>query len=110
MVNSEDTINKLRDRFIDAEVAKKIDYSIFMAVSEHSGKNNSGDYEYLIDEYGNLVEDAFGNPEINQDLVNHKISRNDLLTKTDEIKDIDCNIAEAFVKFAREQKFDFWKN
>ena len=110
LVNSEDTINKLRDRFIDAEVAKKIDYSIFMAVSEHSGKNNSGDYEYLIDEYGNLVEDAFGNPEINQDLVNHKISRNDLLTKTDEIKDIDCNIAEAFVKFAREQKFDFWKN
>lgn len=110
LVNSQDSINKLRNRFIDAEVAKKIDYSIFMAVSEHSGKNNSGDYEYLIDEDGNLVEDAFGNPEIKQDLVNHKISRNDLLTKTDVIKEEDCNIAEAFVKFAKEQQFDFWKN
>lgn len=110
LVNSQDSIIKLRNRFIDAEVAKQLDYPIFMAVSERGGKNNSGDYEYLIDENGNLVEDAFGNPEINQDLVNHKISRNDLLTKTNEIKEEDCNIAEAFVKFAKEQQFDFWTN
>lgn len=110
LVNSQDSINKLRNRFIDAEVAKQLDYPIFMAVSERGGKNNSGDYEYLIDENGNLVEDAFGNPEINQDLVNHKISRNDLLTETNEIKEEDCNIAEAFVKFAKEQQFDFWTN
>lgn len=110
LVNSQDSINKLRNRFIDAEVAKQLDYPIFMAVSEHGGKNNSGDYEYLIDEDGNLVEDNDGNPEINQDLVNHKISRNDLLTKTDKIKEEDCNIAEAFVKFAKEQQFDFWTN
>jgi type I restriction enzyme M protein len=110
LVNSQDSINKLRNRFIDAEVAKQLDYPIFMAVSERGGKNNSGDYEYLIDEDGNLVEDNDGNPEINQDLVNHKISRNDLLTKTDKIKEEDCNIAEAFVKFAKEQQFDFWTN
>lgn len=110
LVNSQDSINKLRNRFIDAEVAKQLDYPIFMAVSERGGKNNSGDYEYLIDDDGNLVEDAFGNPEINQDLVNHKISRNDLLTNTDEITEEECNIAEAFVKFAKEQEFDFWVN
>lgn len=125
LVNSEDTINKLRDRYIDAEVAKQLDYPIFMAVSERGGKNNSGDYEYLIDEDGNLVEDAFGNPEINQDLVNHKITREMLLNSTQKAneyhiaaeqrteystKQNEPCIAEAFVKFAKEQQFDFWKN
>lgn len=110
LLNNSDSILKLRNRFIDAEVAKQLDYEIFMAVSERGGKNNSGDYEYLVDENGNIVEDETGNPEISQDLVNHFISRDDLLTKTDKIKEEDCNIAEAFVKFAKEQKFDFWTN
>ena len=85
LLNNDDSILKLRNRFIDAEVAKRLDYPIFMAVSERSGKNNSGDYEYMIDSDGNLVEDAFGNPEIDQDLVNHKITRDMLLNhKQDE--------------------------
>ncbi|MCD4695213.1 MAG: N-6 DNA methylase [Bacteroidales bacterium] len=108
LLNSEDSLGKLKNRFIDAEVAKKLDYIIFMAVSERGGKNNSGNYEYLLDENGNIMEDDFGNPEINQDLVNHQITREELLNNSENIKDEDCNIAEAFVKFAIEQKFNFW--
>lgn len=121
---NEDSIKKLRNRFIDAEVAKRLDYQIFMAVSEHGGKNNSGDYEYMIDEDGNVVEDAFGNPEIKQDLVNHRITKNmlvDTVTSpeyavaaapppTFESKALEPAIAEAFIEFAKEQGFNFWKN
>jgi type I restriction enzyme M protein len=110
LLQSEDSINKLRNRFIDAEVAKQLDYPIFMAVSEQGGKNNSGDYEYQTDADGNIVEDAFGSPEIKQDLVNHNITRDQLLTNAETIDEKVCNIAEAFVKFAIEQQFDFWKN
>ena len=125
LLQNEDSINKLRNRFIDAEVAKQLDYPIFMAVSEQGGKNNSGDYEYLTDADGNIVEDAFGNPEIKQDLVNHRITRGALLAMVEKPKEIKLAaepkvkyetaelepfIAEAFIKFAIEQQFDFWKN
>jgi type I restriction enzyme M protein len=125
LLQNEDSINKLRNRFIDAEVAKQLDYPIFMAVSEQGGKNNSGDYEYLTDADGNIVEDAFGNPEIKQDLVNHRITRDALLAMVEkpaevrlaadpevkyEAKELEPCIAEAFIKFAIEQEFDFWKN
>lgn len=110
LLDNEDSIEKIRNRYIDAEVAKQLDYPIFMAVSERGGKNNSGDYEYLLDDDGNLIEDAFGNPEIDQDLVNHDITRDDLLTPDFDFEKADLNIAEAFIKFAKEQGFDFWKN
>ena len=41
-------IGTLKERWIAAEVAKQLDYPIFMAVSERGGKDNSGDYEYVI--------------------------------------------------------------
>lgn len=136
--NLPDVIERLRNRYVDAEVAKRLDYPIFMAVSEHGGKNNSGDYEYMRDENGNFVEDAFGNPEIDQDLVNHEISRDVLKARAYNyhkilghtssrsrtlpmaaedsslyghpfIEEDNLCIAEAFVKFAVEQDFDFWK-
>lgn len=125
LLNNEDSIEKLRNRYIDAEVAKRSDYPIFMAVSERGGKNNSGDYVYLTDEDGNIVEDSFGNPEIDQDLVNHRISRTELLALAVEkteyamaaepkaqylVKGKEPFIAEAFVQFAIEQGFDFWTN
>ena len=106
---NEDSIEKIRNRYLDAEVAKQLEYTIFMAVSERGGKNNSGDYEYLLDEDGNLIEDDFGNPEIDQDLVNHSIKRNNLLNQNFDFDSAELNIAEAFVKFAKEQDFDFWK-
>jgi type I restriction enzyme M protein len=125
----DELLQKLSDRFIDAEVAKRLDYPIFMAVSEQSGKNNSGEYEYLIDEYGNIVEDENGNPVFRQDLVNYEITKAELEamdanTSTYEeeqslpmaaepkgeykVKGKPLAVAEAFVKFAKEQGFNFW--
>lgn len=127
----DELIQRLCDRYIDAEVAKSLDYSIFMAVSEQGGKNNSGEYEYLIDEDGNIVEDENGNPVFRQDLVNYNISKaaleamnpkkttdengNELLMAAEPraeylVKGNPLAIAEAFVKFAKEQGFNFWKH
>jgi type I restriction enzyme M protein len=66
----------------------KDDYPIFMATSKKSGKDNSGEYVYKKDEKGNFIPDERG----------HRILDHDL-----------GEIAEAFVKFAKEQKFSFWK-
>jgi len=115
ILNLPDVMERLRNRYIDAKVAEKINYPIFMAVSERGGKNNSGDYEYKHDISGNFIEDNMGNPEIDQDLVNHSITRNDLKQAAVDFKnggafineDKLC-IAEAFVKFAIEQGYDFW--
>ena len=64
------------------------DYPIFMAVSKKPGKDNSGEYVYKKDEKGNYILDEKGRRILDHDL--------------DEI-------AEAFVKFAKEQKFNFWE-
>jgi type I restriction enzyme M protein len=102
-----DLIGTLKERWIAAEVAKRLDYPIFMAVSERGGKNNSGDYIYMIDENGNLVEDHDGQPKIDQDLVNYDLTANDFADAA-KIPDEQLCIAEAFVRFAQEQGFDFW--
>ena len=57
-----DLIGALKERWIAAEAAKRLDYPIFMAVSERGGKNNSGDYEYRLDEDGSLIEFSDGHP------------------------------------------------
>lgn len=64
------------------------DYPIFMAVSKKSGKDNSGEYVFKKDTNGNFMTDGKG----------HKVLDHDL----DEI-------AESFIKFAKEQNFDFWR-
>jgi type I restriction enzyme M protein len=103
----------LKDRWIAAEVAKQLDYPIFMAVSARGGKNNSGDYEYLVDEAGSLVEFPDGHPQegqlvVDQDLVNYDLTPEDLANAA-RIPDEKLCIAEAFVRFAQEQGFDFWE-
>lgn len=103
-----DLIGSLKNRWIDAEVAKELDYPIFMAVSERGGKNNSGDYEHMTDENRNLMEFKDGQPIINQDLVNYNLSAEDL-AEAKKIPDGQLCIAEAFVRFAQENKFDFWE-
>ena len=108
-----DLIGTLKDRWIDAEVSKKLDYPIFMAVSEQSGKNNSGDYEHMTDENGNLMEFPNGHPQegqpiIKQDLVNYNLTPKDF-TVASKIPDDKLCIAEAFVLFAQKNKYDFWK-
>lgn len=103
-----DLIGILKERWIAAEVAKRLDYPIFMAVSERGGKDNSGDYVYVIDDNGNLVEDHDGQPKIDQDLVNYDLTAADLAVAA-SIPDEQLCIAEAFVRFAQEQGLKFWE-
>ncbi|MFH1241584.1 MAG: N-6 DNA methylase, partial [Pseudomonadota bacterium] len=108
-----DLIGALKERWIAAEAAKRLDYPIFMAVSERGGKNNSGDYEYLVDEDGSLVEFPDGHPQegqlvVDQDLVNCDLTADDLADAA-KIPDDQLCVAEAFVRFSREQRFDFWE-
>ena len=105
-------IGTLKERWIAAEVAKQLDYPIFMAVSERGGKDNSGDYKYLLDEQGSLVEFPDGHPQegqlvVDQDLVNYDLRAADLADAA-KIPDSKLCVAEAFVRFAQEQKFSFW--
>lgn len=108
-----DLIGTLKERWIAAEVAKRLDYPIFMAVSERGGKNNSGDYEYVVDEDGSLVEFPDGHPQegqlvVNQYLVNYDLKASDL-SDAARITDDKLCVAEAFIRFAQEQGFDFWR-
>ncbi len=64
------------------------DYPIFMAVSKKGGKDNSGEYVYKKDANGNNVHDVRGRKVLDHDL---------------------DQIAEAFIKFAKEQDFSFWR-
>ena len=64
------------------------DYPIFMAVSKKGGKDNSGEYIYKKDEKGNYVYDTKGRRVLDHDL---------------------NQIAESFIKFAKEQGFSFWR-
>ncbi|MBL7212308.1 MAG: N-6 DNA methylase [Desulfobacteraceae bacterium] len=108
-----DLLGTLKERWIAAEVAKRLDYPIFMAVSERAGKNNSGDYEYLLDEDGSLVEFPDGHPQegqlvVNQDLVNYDLTA-DALGEAAKVPDGQLCVAEAFIRFAQDQGFDFWE-
>jgi type I restriction enzyme M protein len=108
-----DLIGTLKERWIAAEAAKRLNYPIFMAVSERGGKNNSGDYEYRVDEDGHLVEFPDGHPQegqlvVNQDLVNYDLTAADLADASRIPEDKLC-VAEAFVRFAQEQGVDFWE-
>ena len=68
------------------------DYSIFMAVSKKSGKDNSGEYIFL-DEKGQRIKSEAGIFE-----TAGKLRLDDDLNE----------IAEAFIKFAEKEKFEWW--
>lgn len=109
----EDLVATLKDRWIDAEVAKRLDYPIFMAVSERGGKDNSGEYEHVLDENGNRVEFPEGHPQagqpvVDQDLVNYFLGPDDLKNAS-AIPDDQIGIAEAFVRFAQRHHLHFWE-
>jgi len=113
ILEDSDLVGTLKERWIAAEVAKRLDYAIFMAVSERGGKNNSGNYEYLIDEDGCLVEFPTGHPQegqlvIDQDLVNFDLGPDDLKDASALLPKA-MAIAEAFVKLAQQQGLSFWK-
>ncbi len=64
------------------------DYEVFMAVSENSGKDNSGEEIYMTNENGERILDEH----------NHLIQKHDLK-----------EIADAFEIWAKEQNLSFWK-
>jgi type I restriction enzyme M protein len=74
---------------------KTDDYPIFFAVSEQSGKNNSGEYVYVKNSAGQSKLDKNGHLLINHDLHNHD----------GELSD---GIAEAFISWAKEENLNFW--
>ena len=49
IMNSEELLQGLSDRFILRETASKLNYDIFMAVSDVGGKDSSGNYTYQKD-------------------------------------------------------------
>jgi len=69
------------------------DYPVFMATSQRSGKNNSGQYNFKTDDKGNQVDEE-GVP-VTESLRPAAIDH-----------DLD-EIADAFVKWGREQGFNF---
>ena len=79
----------------DNEEAIK-DYPIFLAVNENSVKDNSGNYIYK------------KNPDGSPFIVETKDTHGFIHHKQVVDDDLD-EIANGFVEFAREQKFDFWK-
>jgi len=81
LVLSEERItDAFKKYWLDGKMMQEMDYPIFFAVNEKPVKDESGEYRYK--------KNPDGYPVIDHDL--------------DEI-------AEAFIKFAKEQDFDFWR-
>lgn len=93
VLNEERITEQFKKFWLDGKVMKEIDYPIFFAVNQKPLKDNKGEYRYKRKPNGEFVLDENGHPVIDHDL--------------DEI-------AEEFIKFAKEQlakgdkAFDFW--
>ncbi len=87
VLNDEETTEQFKKFWLDGKVIKEINYPIFFAVNQKSLKNSKGEYRYKRGLKGGFFLDKYGRSIIDHDL--------------DEI-------AEAFVKFAKEQNFNFW--
>ncbi len=72
------------------------DYPIFFAVSEKSGKNNSGDYVF--------VKNGNGQPKLDKN--GHFIIDHDLHNHGEELPD---GVAEKFIEWAKSEKLSFCK-
>lgn len=80
----------------EAELCPKVkDYPIFFAVSEKSGKDNSGDYIHVKNDSGQYKLDKNGHLIVDHDLHNHDGELND-------------GIAEAFIDWSKREKLSFW--
>jgi type I restriction enzyme M protein len=94
VLNDEKITEAFKKYWLDGKVMQEIDYPIFFAVNEKPVKDESGEYRYKKNPDDSFVLDEHGHPVIDHDL--------------DEI-------AEAFIKFAKEQlakgdnAFDFWR-
>lgn len=106
-------------------------YPIFFATSEHSGKDNSGEYIFVKDEEGKHLLDLFNHQIVDQDLYDF---RNVLEQQLDKVQERDKDIpelmeyhgrryveilkhlpqrktvTEEFIKFAKRQELSFWED
>jgi len=89
VLNEEEITEQFKKFWLDGKVIKEIDYPIFFAVNQKSLRNNKGEYRYKRGVKGELLLDRHGRGIIDHDL--------------DEI-------AKAFVKFAKEHNFNFWRS
>jgi type I restriction enzyme M protein len=74
---------------------KKEDYPIFFAVSEKSGKDNSGEYVF--------VKNGNGQPKLDKN--GHLIIDHDLHNHDEELSD---GVAEKFIEWAKGENLSFW--
>ena len=88
LLNDEKDLESFHRFWLQSKSAKELSYPIFMATSQKSGKDNSGEYVYKKGVNGDLMLDENG----------HLIVAHDL-----------DFIAEKFIEFAKRQRFDFWK-
>jgi type I restriction enzyme M protein len=88
VLNDEKITEAFKKYWLDGKVIQGMDHPIFFAVNEKPVKDESGEYRYKKNPDGSFVLDEHGHPVIDHDL--------------DEI-------AEAFIKFAKKQHFDFWR-
>lgn len=75
---------------------KKENYPIFFAVSDKSGKDNSGEYIYSLNGEEKPRVDKNGHLIIEHDLHNHG-------------GELPNGVAEGFIEFAKEEKLSFWR-
>lgn len=75
---------------------KREDYPIFFAVSEKSGKDNSGEYMF--------VKNGNGRPRLDKN--GHLIINHDLHNQGGELPD---GVTEKFIEWAKGEKLSFWK-
>jgi type I restriction enzyme M protein len=88
VLNDERIKEQFKKFWLDSKLIKEMDYPIFFAVNQRPLKDESGEYRYKRGSNGELLLDEHGHPMIDHDL--------------DEI-------AEAFIGFAKEQGFNFWR-
>jgi len=87
-LNDIEITKQFKKFWLDGKVIEEIDYQIFFAVNQKSLKNHKGECRYKRGVKGEFLLDKYGHSIIDHDL--------------DEI-------AEAFVKFAKKQNFNFWR-
>ncbi len=88
LLNDGKDLEEFHKFWLRSKSAKELSYPIFMATSQKSGKDNSGEYVYKKDSSGELMLDENGHLIIDHDL---------------------DFIAEKFIEFAKKQRFAFWR-
>jgi len=88
VLNEEKITEAFKKYWLSGKVVKEVDYPIFLAVNQNPLKDESGKYRSKKAPNGDLLMDEHDYPVIDHDL--------------DEI-------ADGFIKFAKEQGFDFWR-